>query len=276
MLRLKPTATVLGLLLAVSGVTCASQLPFGLSNPAEAAKVVTTTGQISVLHDAEPWALNTGDQVKVGQVILSGPDGYAVFEVADGSRFEVYANSRVVFRKTPGNLKDLLDVMLGRVRVHIQKWGGQPNFNRIFTPTAVISVRGTTFEVEVENDLDATLVVVEEGAVEVQHAQHPGAPKLVNAGEWLRVYRDQPLAYSRFDKRAIVNGALRGVTDALYTIVYGNQRIPTGAGGARPPIGGTPLPGDTGTLPGPPLPPTLPGDTGGATPPPPPPPPPGG
>ena len=112
-----------------------------------------------------------------------------VFQVSDGSTFEVYANSRVVFRKTPGNLKDLLDVLIGRVKVHIQKWGGQPNFNRVFTPTAVISVRGTTFDVEVEDADETTLVIVEEGLVEVQHAQHPGTPKWLNGGEWLRIYK---------------------------------------------------------------------------------------
>ena len=57
----------------------------------------------------------------------------------------------------------------GRVKVHIQKLGGQPNNNRVTTPTAVISVRGTIFDVSVE-DGESTLVAVEEGLVEVRHA----------------------------------------------------------------------------------------------------------
>jgi ferric-dicitrate binding protein FerR (iron transport regulator) len=236
--------------------------------------VVTLTGQVTVLHDSQPWALNSGDQIRLGQVIISGPDGFAVFEIADGSTFEVYANSRVVFRKTPGNLKDLLDVLIGRVRVHIQKWGGQPNNNRVFTPTAVISVRGTVFDVEVEDEDDTTLVVVEEGLVEVQHAKHPGTPKLLGAGEWLRVYKNQPLAVSRLDKGSVLNYTLRSLANALYTAVYSNRRIPTITGGPQAPAGGgVPLPGDTGAPAPPPPPPTLPGEKGGGSAPPPAPPP---
>ena len=232
----------------------------------EAAKAVSVTGQVSLLNDGQPWALSAGDQVKVGQVIFSGPDGYAVFQVSDGSTFEVYANSRVVFRKTPGNLKDLLDVVIGRIKVHIEKFGGQPNFNRVFTPTAVISVRGTTFDVEVEDSDETTLVIVEEGLVEVQHARHPGTPKCLNGGEWLRIYKNQPLASSRIDRLDIVKGSLRRLADALSSAVYRGPRVSTVGGGVKPPIGGggTPLPGDTGT-PLPPPPPPLPGDTGGTT-----------
>jgi hypothetical protein len=274
MVRMRSVTGLASMLLAASLVLCASQLPFGLSNPGEAAKAVSVTGQVSLLNDGQPWALNAGDQVKVGQVIFSGPDGYAVFQVSDGSTFEIYSNSRVVFRKTPGNLKDLLDVVIGRIKVHIEKFGGQPNFNRVFTPTAVISVRGTTFDVEVEDTDETTLVVVEEGLVEVQHARHPGTPKFLNGGEWLRIYKNQPLASSRNDRLDIVKGSLRTLADALYSGVYRGPRVSTVGGGVKPPIGGggTPLPGDTGTPLPPPPPPSLPGDTGGTTAPPPPPP----
>ena len=99
-----------------------------------------------------------------------------IFQVSDGSTFEVYPNSRVVFRANPSNLKDLLDLLLGRVKVHIQKLGGQPNNNRVTTPTAVISVRGTVFDVTVE-DQESTLVAVEEGLVEVRHALLGSSPE---------------------------------------------------------------------------------------------------
>lgn len=268
---MRRVAYIMGVLVSATAVIAFAQSPLDFSGSPEAAKVVTLTGQVSVLHDAQPWALSPGDEVKLGQVIVSGPDGSAVFQVSDGSTFEVYPNSRVIFRKTPGNLKDLLDVLIGRVKVHIEKWGGQPNPNRVFTPTAVISVRGTVFYVEVEGDQDSTLVLVDEGAVEVQHAQHPGPPKLVRAGEWLRIFRNEPLASSRVDRQSVLKAAFRAISDALYTAVYRGQRVPIG-GGSRPPLGGgggVSLPGDTGSpAPSPPAP----GDSGGTTPPPPPPP----
>src|SRR5215472_2675000 len=102
-----------------------------------AAQVITLNGQVSVLRDSSPWALNIGDSVRPQQIIITGSDGYAVLKVSDGSTFEVFPNSRVVFRNTPGNWKDLLELFLGRVKVHIQKFGGQPNYNKVRTPTAV-------------------------------------------------------------------------------------------------------------------------------------------
>jgi len=264
------------LLLTGAVVLCVAQISLPLYSSPDAAQVAALSGQVSVLRDAQPWALGVGDQIKVGQVVLSGPDGYAVFQVSDGSTFEVFPDSRVVFRKTPGNLKDLLDVMIGRVKVHIQKWGGQPNFNRVFTPTAVISVRGTTFYVEVEDGEATTLVLVDEGLVEVQHAQHPGTPKLLKAGEWLRVYRDAPLASIRIEHGTVLRTAFRALADALSTAVYRGQRIPGIGGGSSIPGGGASTPG--GSLPGdtapgtPAPPPPLPGDTGTPAPLPPPPP----
>ena len=133
-------------------------------------------------------------------------------------------------------------------------------------------MRGTTFDVAVEDELDTTLVSVEEGIVAVQHALMPrGDPKLVGAGEYIRVYRNMPLASKQFDKGSAVQNGLRALADAFYTIIY---RSPGGTGGRTPVPGGTTgggptIPGDTQTTP-PPPPPPPPGDTG-ATPPPPPP-----
>src|SRR4029077_20121964 len=158
----------------------------------------------SVLRDSQPWALNVGDLVQIQQVIVTGPDGFAKFQVSDGSFFEVYPNSNVVFRKNSGNLRDLLDLFVGRVKIHIQKWGGQPNPNRIITPTAVISVRGTTFDVSVDDDDETTIVTVEEGVVDVRHALRPSETKTLKAGESIHVYKDQPLAQSTVDKGAVV------------------------------------------------------------------------
>jgi hypothetical protein len=185
-----------------------------------AAKVVTLNGQVSVLRDDTPWALKVGDAVQPRQIIITGPDAYAVFQVSDGSTFEVFPNARVVFRENPGSWRDLLDVLLGRVKVHIQKLGGQPNYNKVRTPTAVISVRGTVFDVAVEDQDDTTLVSVEEGQVGVRHLLQPGPERILNEGESIRVYRDQPLAQAAVDKSGIIRQILGRAEQALYEIVY--------------------------------------------------------
>jgi len=258
------------------GVCAGQSLP---GDSSEAARLVSLSGQVSVLRDAYPWALQPGDAVKAQQVILTGPDGYAVFRLTDGSTFEVFANSRVSFRNNPGNWKDLLDVWIGRVKLYIQKWGGQPNPNRVHTPTAVISVRGTIFDVSVDED-ETTLVSVEEGQVVVRHRLiGESNPKVLNAGEYLRVFKNYPLAESRVDKGALLERGLRAVADAFYSILLRGPRLPSipGAGspggipgGGIPGGGGPTLPGDTPGTPPPPPPPAPPGDIG-ATPPPPPP-----
>src|SRR5688572_23455381 len=119
------------LLMAASAIVCSAQQRPSIYSADGAAKVVQLTGQVSVLRDSTPWALEVGDLVQVRQIIITGPDGFAVLQVSDGSTFEVFQNSKVTFRNNPSNWKDLLDVWLGRVKVHIQKIGGQPNNNRI-------------------------------------------------------------------------------------------------------------------------------------------------
>jgi ferric-dicitrate binding protein FerR (iron transport regulator) len=260
------------LLVAAAAISvCPAQTLPSAGSPA--ARVIQLSGQVSVLKESNPWALQIGDTVQVRQVIVTGPDGFAQFQVSDGSTFEVYPNSRATFRNNPGNLRDLIDLWIGRVKVHIEKLGGEPNPNNVRTPTAVIAVRGTTFDVAVEDDQDTTLVSVEEGQVAVQHALLPrGDPKLVGAGEYIRVYRYQPLANKQFDKGSAVQTALRALADMFNSVIYrspgaGGGRIPMPGGGASGPIGGGPtMPGDTQTTP-PPPPPS--GDPG-ATPPPPP------
>src|ERR1039457_2553724 len=203
-----------------------------------AAKVITLNGQVSVLRDSSPWVLNIGDAVQTRQIIITGPDGFAVFQVSDGSTFEVFPNARVVFRENSGSWRDLLDVLLGRVKVHIQKLGGgQPNYNRVRTPTAVISVRGTVFDVAIEDEDDTTLVSVEEGQVGVQHLLKPGPERILNEGESIRVFKNQPLAATAVDHSSVTRGLMRQAEQAMYEIVY-RGRLPGSGGGTVPGSGG--------------------------------------
>jgi ferric-dicitrate binding protein FerR (iron transport regulator) len=223
----------------------------------QAAKVISATGQVSVLKDSQPWALSIGDTVQVQQIIVTGSTGHALFQVSDGSTFEVFPNSQVVFRKNPPNWRDLLDLLVGRVKIHIQKIGNTPNPNRIVTPTAVISVRGTTFDVLVNEDDEATLVDVEEGEVAVHHALFPrGAGRILRDGESLRVYKQLPLEARSVDKGTVIRYSFRALIDAINTVILRTSR-PGGVPGSGGPLG---LPGDKGAPPPPPPPPPPPGN----------------
>lgn len=237
-----------------------------VGGPAGAARVVRLEGDVSVLRDGYPWALQAGDFVVPGQMIVTGADGYAVLQLEDGSIFQVFPNSKATFRSNQGNFGDLLDVWLGRVKVFLQKFGGQPNVRRLYTPTAVISVRGTVFELGVEGEDETTVVSVEEGEVEVRHRLiGESKARLVRAGETLRVYKNVPLAKGRLDRGTLVERALRAAADAVYTVLVESSRSggaikPTGVPTATPSAGpGIALPGDTQAPV--PVPPSLPGST---------------
>jgi ferric-dicitrate binding protein FerR (iron transport regulator) len=260
MLRLTGSTALAALLFAAALPVCAQMAP-----PSEsqnyAAKVLTLTGTVSVLRDDQPWALSIGESIQVKQEVVSGADGHAIFQVSDGSTFEVFPNSHVIFRKNAPNWRDLIDLLVGRVKVHIQHWGNQPNPNKIYTPSAVISVRGTTFEVVV-NEEESTIIEVEEGEVQVRHALLPSNnPKILHGGETLTVYKNYPLDAKLIDRGTIIQHGLRALVDAVQTIATRAPRAGGGMGG----VGGGGVGGGEG------------GGTGDAKrpdPPPPPPPPP--
>jgi len=252
---IRKTSARLLLLAAAFGVC----LGHAQTESTPAARVISLVGQVSVLKDSAPWALNVGDRVQPRQVVLTGADGFAEFQVADGSRFQVFPNARVVFRQNPASLGQLLDVMIGRVKVFIQKLGHQPNPNNVHTDTAVISVRGTIFDVVVEDDDATTFVSVDEGLVEVANTTAPGGKtRLLNPGESVRVYKNIPLAKS-VDKGSVAQGALRAAAQAMYEILLRTSRGggTTGTGtGTSTASGDKPKPGPpTEAPPAPPPPP---------------------
>ncbi len=69
------------LLLAAGAGVCFAQAPSSLLSPDAAATVITTAGRVSVMRDSVPWALQTGDHIRPGQLIITGEDGYASFQV---------------------------------------------------------------------------------------------------------------------------------------------------------------------------------------------------
>jgi hypothetical protein len=237
-----------------------------------AAKLVAMTGQVSVLRDGDPWALHVNDYVQPMQVIVTGDNGSGMFKVADGSTFEVFPNSKVYFRANRGNWDDLLELILGKIKVQIEHLGGVPNGNKVHTPTAVISVRGTTFDVEYDPDLEYTTVTDEDGSVEVARVTNRDDKKILHANESIVVYKNERLGKAGIDKGNLAKRIMQAAMDALTQQAI-NSRMGAPASG---PAGGGPVP--------PPPPPTGAGNHDGSStpggpppapsaPPPPPPPP---
>jgi len=92
--------------------------------------------------DSKLPSLDIGDKIRTGE------GAQLTMRLPDGSYIVVSENTRLEIEKFWGSdIRNLMKVMLGRVRFFIQRLGGRPNPYRIDTPTALIAVRGTTFEV---------------------------------------------------------------------------------------------------------------------------------
>src|ERR1019366_3936415 len=284
--RLTSAWTLHTLLIAAALVVSLNPLDAQCVLPAEntGAMVLVQSGDVSLLADRAGYRATIAPCgiVKQQQVIKTGPDGYAKFQVSDGSTFEVFPNSEVTFRKTYG-IGDLLNVWMGKVKVYIQHLNGLPNPNNVTTPTALISVRGTIFDVDVQDLEGTTFVTLDEGLVDVRHLQVASRVVRLNPGESIQVLPNLPLAALPHDKGMVARQILRALQDAARQVIY--QR-PNGPGTSGGPIGSGPNADHgkgtgTGTATGTGTGNTDGGKTGtgtgtGAPPAPPPPPPPGG
>ncbi len=107
--------------------------------------------------------------------------GSVLLELEDGSQILVKAHSKVVLRSPNQGKGYSLELFIGKIVAKIQKrLGATPSF-RMGTPSAVITVRGTRFSVEV-NKKGKTYVDVYEGLVQVGGLAEGSRQVLVRPG----------------------------------------------------------------------------------------------
>ena len=213
-------------LLSAGSAECDQRsIDFGVMQPYEA-HVVEASGQVSRVRDAQVWALSSGEQVRVHQLITTGPDGYAKFVVAGGSFFEVFADSRLIFRQNTASVGDLLDVIGGRVRVHLQPAIGQAQ-QRVFTPTAIVIARQTaTIAIAIDEDNTVRIDVLE-GEVAVQHALLPNGLTMVKAIDAILVRPNETIS-RRVDRGSLYRYTMKPLHGLWSSVAriggQGNQR----------------------------------------------------
>jgi hypothetical protein len=209
-------------------------LPAGaqcLNSGKPVAKLEQVIGQVSLMKDGRvdtPLDLLKHSQVCAQQTVVTGPSSFARFRLEDNSSFEVYENSTVIFREDWPAWSHLLNVIMGRIKVFIDHSKG-PNNNSVTTPTAVISVRGTIFDVIVE-DADTTVVSCDEGLVQVQNITAPGTEPLLHPGDTIRIVRGQGLMGKRIDKDQIYRRGLAAARDLYQVLVQRQGGVPIGGG----------------------------------------------
>jgi hypothetical protein len=186
------------------------------------ARATSVMGQVSRVRDGQPWAVSIGDRIHIQQTITTGSDGYAHFEVAGGSNFDVFGNSRVVFRQNAANSGDLLDVLAGRVRIHLQPTAGQLQ-QRVFCPVATLTAHElATVALAIDED-DTVRIDVIEGAIRVQHTLLPSSePVLVTAVDAILVQRDQHIS-RQLDRGSLYRYTVKPFKDILSVITLGHS-----------------------------------------------------
>ena len=223
------------LLAAMSAVPeiCAQTSPLALqaqTSPVDShvtqpyqAYVVAVSGKVTRIRDQQPWVLISGEKIPIQQSIITGSDGYARLEVAGGASFEIFSNSHVVFRQNAASAGDLLDVLAGRVRIHLCPTLGQPQ-QRIYTRAAVISTTHAPATVALAVDEDDTVRIdVIEGEVRVQHALLPrNDPVLVKAIDAILVHQDEPIS-RRVDRGALYRYTVKSLRDLWTAITPGHS-----------------------------------------------------
>ncbi|MGH9835416.1 MAG: FecR family protein [Blastocatellia bacterium] len=160
------------------------------------ARIKSVGGYALRINSLRAFTLAKGDTLAPGDEIDTSRGGRVVIELTDGSVVIVQPGSRLVFKdyRAASSLRELFQILVGRVRVKINHYGGRPNPYRVNSPTASILVRGTEFGVAVERTGE-TRVVVYEGLVEVESLSDPRHRALVSPGRGVLV---RPNADIRF------------------------------------------------------------------------------
>ena len=168
--------------------TAQAQVPAGPSPAPFAGAVVSEwKGEVHVQLPGTNMSRPIRGQVLIAGSVLETGDGRLVLVLrTDESEILVQPHARLVVREpAPGNW-NAVEILLGRVHAYIRKrTGGAPPF-QMGTPSAVIAVRGTRFDVEV-NGRGVSEVDVFDGLVEVASSTIPGSSVLVSPGFSTRV-----------------------------------------------------------------------------------------
>ena len=155
--------------------------PQPASLPVGSAVVATFKGDVSLRSPTgTALAARPGLVLQAESTIEIGK-GSLLLNLRDGSEVLIQSHSRVVLKSPATEGGFYLQLLLGKLMAKIRKRLGEEPAFRIGTPSAVITVRGTRFEVEV-NKKNRTYVEVFDGVVVVQGLAPNSPAVLVEPG----------------------------------------------------------------------------------------------
>ena len=179
--------TLIGLVLyCACAVAQESSQAATASAPFAGATISDFKGKVSIQLPAQAFAAPVRGETLPPDTTVSTDDGRLLLKLSDGSDVLVRAHTKLLLKQPETSGWKYFQLLMGRVRTQIQKrMGGSPAF-QIGTPSAVISVRGTKFDVEVDRR-GFTEVDVDEGVVELEAVTGRGQSVMITAGFSSRV-----------------------------------------------------------------------------------------
>lgn len=145
-------------------------------------------GKVSIVTNGAEKPARTGDVVKPGEVLRTGPKSSAVLTLNEGTKIKVNENSEITGNQfdegaAAGGASDI-ELKSGSVFAKVNK--RKVNHFRIQTKTATMGVRGTEFFAAIgregEEGSDVWLCV-REGAVEMAPKDNEQGPVVVKEGQ---------------------------------------------------------------------------------------------
>ena len=186
--RFVPVALILLVVLVMA--TAQTPPPPQTVLPVGSAFVTEIKGEVTVTApDGTPANAQRGTTLAADSKIDT-VKGSVLLELQDGSQVLIKPHSNVVLRAPDQGKGFFLELFLGRIIVKAQKRMGETPSFRMGTPSAVITVRGTRFEVEV-NKKHKTYVDVFEGIVEVEGIMPGSRHVLIRPGFFSGIEQDR-------------------------------------------------------------------------------------
>ncbi|MFL7893178.1 MAG: FecR domain-containing protein [Anaerolineales bacterium] len=223
------------LILMVFVLAAGAGIYFSGPRGAQAAVLSDLSGVVEVLEantTAEWTALSDGDRVKSGQRLRTGAESRVVLTFFDGTQVTLNPNTDLVLDEIDGDWGKELKVSLiqneGMTSHQVVPLKGEESLYSVYTPSGEASVRGTSFNVMVEETGDSVFAV-ETGAVLVSNN---GDEAVLAAGQGLVTELGKPLEATSF--LFLLNGELQDNSGKTWTVegvsftVKGGTRIDTG------------------------------------------------
>lgn len=179
-------------------------------------KLTYLEGQVRLIRDTRVFAAAPGASIAESDLIETAPGGYALIELADGLRFAVGTDSRLMLRSLNPRGKDAVrEFALQRGWFKAQSAAAAARDYRVTTPMLSVQWRGASFILQAD---DTTAMFVEEGSVRagvIDGRGRTGAASELHSGRYLAQGADRQLSSQERPVQSFVAALPRPFRDPL-------------------------------------------------------------